>query len=525
MNFWNIKKLILVISTLFVWSLTVYSDELPPRYHRYDEAINLLASLRDAHPEIIRLDTVGYSERLQIPILRVKISIKPAVDQDRPAAFIDGGVHASEVLGPEIVLGFIQDIVKRYARGERKAIKLINSLEIYCIPFINPEGHLVVESGNTRWRKNQCDNDHNGIFDNHDGVDNNRNYEVGWGVANDANATTPESAQYRGTAPFTQHENISMRDFGWHYRPIVALDYHSPSYGMGEVVYHPWYWRLSDGGHGVAPDEAMMASIARNFAALIINDRDDSTYRVRRSLIEDGDFNSYFYGNFGTVVFTVEVSDTTIQNPRLVDDIVDRNLPSIYYLLERALKGGITGVIRDSVTLEPLEAEVRVMERTNADIKPRMSRPDLGRYDRILDPGVYTLGFLKNGYYPQQINRILIGNAPVVQDIYLSPYNPRPPAPIPQSRKKYSKNKQITFDWSPVKLAKQYLFEVSIDSTFSNIVVRDSSIAETKFAPRFQLSSGQYYWRVKGSNENGWGPYSVVSSIKIGAKSSPKKRR
>jgi hypothetical protein len=43
------------------------------------------------------------------------------------------------------------------------------------------------------WRKNKCDNDSNGVFDFHDGVDNNRNYDFGWSIDTDPEATTPES--------------------------------------------------------------------------------------------------------------------------------------------------------------------------------------------------------------------------------------------------------------------------------------------------------------------------------------------
>ncbi len=482
---------------------------------------SLLASLRNSHPEIVKLDTMGYSMRWHIPMLRLKVSSAPNIDQDKPVALIAGGVHANEVLGPEMVLGFAQDLVRRYAAGDQVALNLVNSLEIYCVPFINPEGHVVVENGDFFWRKNQCDNDSNGIFDYHDGVDNNRNYDLGWDLADEPDAVTPESAQYRGTAPFTQTENIAMFNFGWHYHPVVALDYHSPTFGLGEVVYYPWYWRPTDGGQGEAPDEPMMSFIGGQFASLIRNDAGDSTYRARRGIVSEGDLNSYFYGTFGSAVLTVELSDTTIQHGSMVDSIVARNLPSVYFLLERALQGRITGVVRDSVTLEPLDAEVRVMELTNSDIRPRLCRSDFGRYDRILNPGNYTLGFVKSGYYPVRIDNVSVGTSPVTRDVLLVPFSPRPPAPILQfpANGQTLSNNQFTFDWTDVSLANQYLIELSPDSSFGTIIIRDSSLTASSYPLPSPLANGTYFWRVKGGNNNGWGPYTPAFRFIVDAQS------
>jgi hypothetical protein len=500
---------------------TSRAQTLPSRYHRYTQMRSILESMQNAHPGIVKLDTMGFSTRFQIPMLRLRISSAANIEQDKPVALIAGGVHANEVLGPEVVLGFIQDIMSRYESGNQQAINLINSLEIYCVPFINPEGHIYVEGNHIGWRKNQCDNDSNGVFDFHDGVDNNRNYDIGWVLANTPNAVTPESSMYRGTAPFTQSENIAMRDFGLHFHPMVALDYHSPFYGLSEVVYYPWFWRTTDGGHGAAPDEGMMSSIGNQFATLIVNDAGDSTYRSKRGIVEEGDFLAYYYGSFGTAAFTVELSDTTIQRASLVDSIITRNLPSVYFLLERALQGRITGVVRDSVTLEPLDAEVRVLERHNDDIRPRLCRTDFGRYDRILNPGSYTLRFTKSEYVTQFIYNVAVDSLPVTNDILLVPLAPRPPAPtllFPSDGQNLNDN-QFAFDWSDVNLATKYLIEISADSALRNLIISDSTLTTSAFPLSTPLAIGTYFWRVKGGNGSGWGPYALAQRFAIDAQS------
>ena len=407
--------------------------QLPEVYTRYADAVEVLGDLEALYPGVCHLDTLGYSTRDHIPMLRFKISDNVGMEEDEPAVFYCGGVHADEVLAVEVVMNFVADLMDRYGEGDPEVLGYIDNLEIYCVPFINPEGHIVVEGGDTDWRKNKCDNDRNGIFDYHDGVDNNRNYDFGWYIDDDPAATTPESLEYKGEAPFTQTENIAMAEFAWLYRPLIALDYHSPTYGRPNVAYYPWYWYPTDGGHGFGPDEDLMYSICQSFTSLIEAIPDDSgtgTYTARRALVNKGDYKTYFYGNFGTAAFSVEISDTTIQDPALVDSIVTAHLPGQYYLLQRALGPGITGVIRDSVTLEPLEAEVQVLQHINEDINPRLSRPDYGRYRRLLAPGSYTLRFLKEDYVTKTIyNVVVVVGGPTEVDVLLAPVNiPQVPA-------------------------------------------------------------------------------------------------
>ncbi|MEE9555253.1 MAG: M14 family zinc carboxypeptidase [candidate division Zixibacteria bacterium] len=514
------SKLILplLFSLLF---FSVSQAQLPDRYTTYGEAFEILSDLQSSHPEICRLDTMGYSTRDGIPMLRFKISDNAAIDEDEPAIFYCGGVHADEVLSVEVIVNFVEDFFARYDNGDMEINRYINSMELFCIPFINPEGHTAVEEGNTVWRKNKCDNDENGIFDYHDGVDNNRNYDFGWYVDDGIGANTPESLMFKGYAPFTQTENIAMADFAWSYRPLIALDYHSPTYGRPNVAYYPWYWYSSDGGHGFGPDEDMMQSICASFTSLIEAIPDDSgngTYTARRALVNKGDFKTYFYGNFGSVSFSVEVSDTTIQDPALVDSIVAAHLPGQYYLLDRALGAGITGVIRDSVTMEPLEAEVQVTQHMNADINPRLSRPDYGRYRRILAPGTYTLKFLKDDYATRTLYNVSVTNSgPTVNDVYLVPLNPLPPAPYlsyPPVDTTLSYN-MIDFIWRHSLYADHYLFELSYDSLFSEMVHFDSTVSDSTLSFDIPLADSLYYWRIKGGNDNGWGPYSATSAFTI----------
>jgi hypothetical protein len=495
-------------------AVSAFGQGIWQKYHTYARAISELQDLAASHPDICSLDSIGYSSRDSLIMYAFKISDNVNVEEDEPAIFFCGGVHSDEILGPEIVITFCDDIISKYDQGDTAAIRYINSYEIYIVPFINPEGHTAVENGNMVWRKNKEDNDHDGIFDYHDGVDNNRNYDFGWTIDTDPAATTPESLMYKGPFPFSEAENRSMAAFAHYYKPLVAVDYHSPTYGRSEKVYYNWYWYPSQGGHGFAPDEQSEHNIAIGFAGSIINDRGDSTYEARRGLVQQGDFKTYFYGNFGTAAFVCEVSDTTIQDTSLVDGICQRNLAGMYYLLNRSGYARLTGVVTDSITGLPLEAVVTVQQATSVDINPRLTRPNTGRYDRLIDPGTYTLIFSKDGYNTRTITGVAVNNSgPTVTNAALLPVNLPPPTPIlaaPANGSIFLDSLALNFDWSNSSGATGYVIEIANDLNFTSYFEADSTVTVSNYRNTVPFVPGDFYWRVTAFNANGFSARSAV---------------
>jgi hypothetical protein len=511
-----------IFVSFLLLTVSAFGQTFPAKYHTYSEGVSEMQSLVASYPTICRLDSIGYSNRDSVTVYCLKISDNAAIDEDEAAIFICSGVHADEIIGPEVSIGFAKDILNKYVLGDTAIVRYVNNLEIFIVPFTNPDGHIYVEQGHLAWRKNLTDNDGNGITDNHDGVDNNRNYDFGWSIDAGDSVTSPDSIMYKGPAPFSESENRNIAALGWKYRPLVALDYHSPTYGRPEVAYYNWYWYASQGGHGAGPDDALMADLCRQYASRIVNDAGDSSYEARRGLVNKGDFKTYFYGNFGSVAFSVEISDTTIQDTGLVDGIIARHLPAEYYLLSRALGPGINGTIRDSVTLAPLEAEVQVLERINTDINPRLSRPDYGRYRRVLAAGTYTLRFIKSGYQTKDVANVVVGStAPTVLNVKLWPTSGTPPlAPIviSPSGGQVVDSAFVNLIWHRASTATGYILEIANDTLFNNIFERDSSVTDTVYRNLNNFINGNYYWRVTAFNAYGNSPRSSRASFVVGIK-------
>jgi hypothetical protein len=103
----------------------------------------------DAHPEFVRVTTLGTStEGRDIPL--VIIGRQP--DEARPAAWIDGNIHATELAGSSVALAIAEDVIKLHA-GESTSLPphmgaALKDMLFYIVPRISPDGaEAVLKTG------------------------------------------------------------------------------------------------------------------------------------------------------------------------------------------------------------------------------------------------------------------------------------------------------------------------------------------------------------------------------------------
>ena len=98
------------------------------RYHDYTAATLLLQQLAKAYPDRARLVSLGksYGNRqmwvLTITNFKSPVASDPAktiADTDKPAFWIDGGIHANEIQATEVVLYTAWYLLKSYATIRR----------------------------------------------------------------------------------------------------------------------------------------------------------------------------------------------------------------------------------------------------------------------------------------------------------------------------------------------------------------------------------------------------------------------
>ena len=386
-----------------------------PRYHTHASVMRELDSLTRRYPSIMLLDTIGFTTRDSLNIPAVKISDHPRQDEDEPAVLYVGNHHAEEILGVEIGMYMVNDLVSNYGIDSAKTY-WIDNREIWIVPELNAEGHEIVLGGiDTVWRKNKRDNNHNGVFDlDFDGVDLNRNYDFHW---DNGGSMDPASENFRGPAPFSENETRAIRDLALAENFVFAISYHSARTGIGEVLYYPW----SDPS-GYPPDIVFIRQVADSTAKRIVNDAGNGHYWVLIGVGLDGMTRNWLYGVCGTIAFDIEVSRSCQPPGSKVDSICIRNLPGAYYLLSRFESSGITGHIMDTLTGEPLSAEVIVQGYYDPELPARKSDSQFGRFIRILITGYYNITFQKYGYVTKTIDSVKADpNIMTYLNVYLNP--------------------------------------------------------------------------------------------------------
>ena len=425
-------RLTILILTMLV-AISLFSQAtLDPRYHTYAEIKEEIDSLQELYPDIVMVDSIGttlganpYCEPK--PIWAVKISDNVTVDEDEPAVMFAGQCHAEEVLGTEVVMYMINDIIEH--RYQIPYLYWISEMEMWFVPTYNPEGLEVVMDGrDITYRKNQRDNNLNGYFDfeegqgrDIDGVDPNRNYSFNWihGDTLYAQGNEEWNDYYRGPYPFSEGGTQAIRRLAAQQHFIFSINYHSSRSGNhAEKVHYSFEWN----GGKTCPDFDVTQYVGNSVAALIDNEAGTGHYESSPSLSRRGHAHDWFYQAHGTIQLLIECGTENIQPNNapplyLVDDTCQRNSVGAYWLLNRALgyqtdsASMLTGHITDAVGGQPLVAEVIVEEKKASFFAPRLSDELYGRFWRVLNPGTYTLRIRKKGYEEQILNNVTVNNS------------------------------------------------------------------------------------------------------------------
>jgi hypothetical protein len=167
-------KLIAVILALLVSIPAAAGPDSPPetgelnfhRNHLNDEVVAYLKWVVKTYPHIARLHTIGKSylgkDLLVLEITHQKNG-KPA---EKPGFWIDGNLHASEVMGAEVCLKQIDTMVRQY--GKDPAIThIVDTRTTYIMPKLNPDGsdHYLTKPDGMRSSVRPYDDDGDGLFD------------------------------------------------------------------------------------------------------------------------------------------------------------------------------------------------------------------------------------------------------------------------------------------------------------------------------------------------------------------------
>jgi hypothetical protein len=188
----------------------VPSDSL---YHDYPEMVKHIHAVAAAHPDIVKLFSIGKSYKGRT-LWAAKISDNVNVDENEPEVLFDGLHHAREHLSAEMTISLLDLLAGKYGGTSALAKRVtadVNSREIYIIFMVNPDGLEYDLSRNPyrQWRKNRQPTPGTNAI----GTDINRNYGYAWGLASAGADNNPRSDTYQGPAAWSTPEARAVRDF------------------------------------------------------------------------------------------------------------------------------------------------------------------------------------------------------------------------------------------------------------------------------------------------------------------------
>ncbi|KAM9454994.1 carboxypeptidase B2 [Clarias gariepinus] len=192
------------------------------RYHSLDDIYYYLNKTTQDHPDMTQLLLIGSSfEKNPLYVLKLSGRRGP-VDK---AMWMDCGIHAREWISPAFCLWFIRYALMYYKHNS-DITKMLDKMDIYILPVLNPDGYKYTWTTNRMWRKNRSTRAGSLCA----GVDLNRNFDANWctvGASSD-----PCSDIYCGQYPESEPEVQAVTNFLRNNKDSIKLYFSMHSYSQ-----------------------------------------------------------------------------------------------------------------------------------------------------------------------------------------------------------------------------------------------------------------------------------------------------
>jgi murein tripeptide amidase MpaA len=109
------------------------------KFYRYNELTRLLKAYAREYPNLIRLESIGKSHEGRDVWLVTATNFRSGPDTEKPALWVDGNIHASEVTASACALYLIHSLVTRYKK-DADITEALNTRVFYIVPRVNTDG-------------------------------------------------------------------------------------------------------------------------------------------------------------------------------------------------------------------------------------------------------------------------------------------------------------------------------------------------------------------------------------------------
>ncbi|XP_023335396.1 carboxypeptidase B isoform X2 [Eurytemora carolleeae] len=195
-------------------------------YQRYKTIVKWMRKTVKDNPSFTTLIRMGRSVEGR-GIFGLKIGSSPLGTETR-ALWIDGGIHAREWIAISTSTYIIKKLIDTFS-SEQTSDPVIQSVDWYIAPLLNPDGYEYTHTDQRLWRKNRREPPE-GDKKNCYGVDLNRNFgTTGFGIGA-SNRTCSEV--YWGTAENSEPETMAVQKTILKYKNNIRVYITFHSYGQ-----------------------------------------------------------------------------------------------------------------------------------------------------------------------------------------------------------------------------------------------------------------------------------------------------
>src|SRR5438045_2986468 len=120
------------------------------RFVRYAELTGIVHALAAEHPDLVSVESIGKSHEGRDLWLVSVTNRATGGAGDKPAFWVDGNIHSTEVAASAATLYFLNQLVTQYGI-DPEITRALDSRAFYVCPRINPDGAEWALADRPRW--------------------------------------------------------------------------------------------------------------------------------------------------------------------------------------------------------------------------------------------------------------------------------------------------------------------------------------------------------------------------------------
>ncbi len=361
-------------------------------YPTYEAYLGMMQQFATDYPEICQLKNLGTLSSGR-EIIALKISDNVSERENEPKFLYTSTMHGDESAGYPLLLRLSDYLLCNYDADQR-VTDLVNGIEIWINPLANPDG--TYRTGNNSVAGASRRNANN--------VDLNRNFP------DHEDGPNPDGNVYQEeTLIFME---LAQEDFN------MSGNFH----GGAEVFNYPWDTyerRAADNDWWICQGRMYVDTVHLHSPQGYLNDLDNGVTNGYDWYEVNGGRQDFMTHTHRGREFTLELSNQKLLDSDKLPDHWEYNYRSLLNYLEASTLG-LRGVITDSVTGEPVEAEVFITGH-DEDNSQVFSQLPHGGYFRYLDNGNYDVTYSAEGYVSQTLALSVDKTSVMIQDVVLVP--------------------------------------------------------------------------------------------------------